>query len=1194
MAEPAPASAESLDRLNQAAVGLLDPLLDPALSAQPVLQARRLADALNVCARAGESAGVRGLHYLVTLVTPQLHRLAETRSWPQARDTLGLWVGDLIAFCAGHLSPADVDPLMSGLQELPEFPSVPAQFVTLIRRRLAQDAGLIARLIESAQPPPAAVAPAAVVPADLPVPAVAPEPASRSVGLARAGVRRPAPASPAAPIPVARDELAMLAQAIQALAEESAELLQALPAEYHPPGPLGQGATTAAGAPDDPRTSAVREWLELFAERLGHWRNAAAYVGVAPLSSIVGLAEESVLVWLSDAAALPVDAAERLGWLPEALAGFLLSPDTPHAQRLCEGLADPRWPVALEASAVAASVAAITALSLVASRQVQARETALDAGDLSLAIPADADPRVVDNLLHELPALSAQLSAAVVGALAADAGALANAQRAAHTLKGSANTVGIRGIATLAHQLEDMLALLARRPDPLDPASLALLEEGADALAEMCESVAGLGAAPPAALRLCQRMTDWVAARLRESEAPQAPGQEQGDREDDGREGADHEAADHEGADHEGADHEAAAATDSPAVPVSAGVIGAEPPRRTTEADEPIRVSAKVLDRMLELAAEASILLAQAQEQLSQLQETRVHFRLGSERLQDLAGELERVVDLRGVGVDQARQASPFDPLELDAFDNLHTVSRRIAESGADSKLLDRQLDRQAAALGDAISQLERVQGELRETTLQSRMVPVATIVPRLQRVARQAARMAGRRVELQVHGDSTAVDAQLLQSLVDPLAHLLRNAVDHGIEDEALRLQAGKPAVGHLEIAFEHTGRELRIQCRDDGRGLVEEAIRARAIARGLVDADQALTAEQIGRLVMAPGFSTRDAASQLSGRGIGLDVVHRAITRLRGTIDLRSVPQVGLSVELNLPIALAGMPVLVARTPTHVLALSIRQVEHIIPGAGVIRDEQGLERFVMDQAVVPVRRLDELLGLPRGWFQQTAQAVPAGALDAARAEVALLVRLAGGERVAVIAPELSQTRRVVVRPLPIWLAPPGGVEGACVLGDGSVAAVIDLPQLLAGGALQPVSMPAPAPAQRQPVCLVVDDSVSVRRSMEAFLSDLGFEVDAAGDGLEALERIRQRVPDLAIVDLEMPRLNGLELAAAMRQDERTVEVPIIMITSRASEKHRHLALDAGVDVFMTKPYTEDDLASRVLGCLERRGRVG
>jgi chemosensory pili system protein ChpA (sensor histidine kinase/response regulator) len=1184
MADPAPASAESLDRLNQAAVGLLDPLLDAALSAQPVLQARRLADALNVCARAGESAGVRGLHYLVTLVTPQLHQLAETRSWPQARDTLGLWIGDLIAFCAGHLSPAEVDPLMSGLQALPAFPAVPAQFVTLIRRRLAQDAVLIARLVESAQPPPApvvpaAVVPAAVVPADIPVPAVAPEPASRSVGLPRAGVRRPAPASPAAPIPVARDELAMLAQAIQALAEESAELLQALPAEHDPPMPPGEGATTAAGAPDDPRTSAVREWLELFAERLGHWRNAAAYVGVAPLSAIVGLAEESVLVWLSDAAALPVDAAERLGWLPDALAGFLLSPDTTHAQRLCEGLADPRWPVALEVPAVAAAVAAITELSLVASRQVQASETALDPDDLSLAIPADADPRVVDNLLHELPALSAQLSAAVVGALAAEAGALADAQRAAHTLKGSANTVGIRGIATLAHQLEDMLTLLARRSDPLDPASLALLEEGADGLAEMCESVAGLGAAPPAALRLCQRMADWVAARLRESEAPQAPGQEQGDREDD---------------DHEAADHEAAAATDSPAVPVSPGVSGAEPPRRTTEADEPIRVSAKVLDRMLELAAEASILLAQAQEQLSQLQETRVHFRLGSERLQDLAGELERVVDLRAVGVDQARLESPFDPLELDAFDNLHTVSRRIAESGADSKLLDRQLDRQAAALGDAISQLERVQGELRETTLQSRMVPVATIVPRLQRVARQAARMAGRRIELQVHGDSTAVDAQLLQSLVDPLAHLLRNAVDHGIEDEALRLLAGKPAVGHLEIAFEHTGRELRIQCRDDGRGLVEEAVRARAIARGLVDADQALTADQIGRLVMAPGFSTRDAASQLSGRGIGLDVVHRAITRLRGTIDLRSAPQVGLSVELTLPIALAGMPVLVARTPTHVLALSIRQVEHIIPGAGVIRDEQGLERFVMDQAVVPVRRLDELLGLPRGWFQQAAQGVPAGALDAARAEVALLVRQAGGELVAVIAPELSQTRRVVVRPLPIWLAPPGGVEGACVLGDGSVAAVIDLPQLLAGGALQPVSMPAPAPAQRQPVCLVVDDSVSVRRSMEAFLSDLGFEVDAAGDGLEALERMRQRVPDLAIVDLEMPRLNGLELAAAMRQDERTVEVPIIMITSRASEKHRHLALDAGVDVFMTKPYTEDDLASRVLGCLERRGRVG
>ncbi|MBK8764126.1 MAG: response regulator [Burkholderiaceae bacterium] len=454
---------------------------------------------------------------------------------------------------------------------------------------------------------------------------------------------------------------------------------------------------------------------------------------------------------------------------------------------------------------------------------------------------------------------------------------------------------------------------------------------------------------------------------------------------------------------------------------------------------------------------------------------------------------------------------------------------------------------------------------------------------------------MAQRRVQLDIQGDSTAVDAQLLQSLIDPLTHLLRNAVDHGIEDETQRVQAGKPAAGRIELAFEHTGRELRIRCQDDGRGLDEPAVLARAIERGLIGADARPSPAQVARLVLAPGFSTRDAATQLSGRGIGLDVVHRVVARLRGALDVRSEAARGLTVDITLPIALAGLPVLVARTPTHVLALSIRQVEHIVPGAGVLQGDDGEERFVMEQGVMPVRRLDALLGLPRGWFQDGGQAPTVGAVAKPRDEVALLVRGSDGERVAIIAPELSQTRRVVVRPLPAWMPAIAGVEGACVLGDGSAAPVIDLPQLLAGAGLVRNDLIAPyLPAQRAPVCLVVDDSVSVRRSMEAFLRDLGFEVDSAGDGLEALARLAQRVPDLAIVDLEMPRMNGVELASTMRQDVRLCEVPIIMITSRASEKHRRMAVDAGVDVFLTKPYTEDDLASQIRRCLERKALLG
>jgi chemosensory pili system protein ChpA (sensor histidine kinase/response regulator) len=451
---------------------------------------------------------------------------------------------------------------------------------------------------------------------------------------------------------------------------------------------------------------------------------------------------------------------------------------------------------------------------------------------------------------------------------------------------------------------------------------------------------------------------------------------------------------------------------------------------------------------------------------------------------------------------------------------------------------------------------------------------------------------MAQRRVQLDIQGDSTAVDAQLLQSLIDPLTHLLRNAVDHGIEDETQRVQAGKPAAGRIELAFEHTGRELRIRCQDDGRGLDEPAVLARAIERGLIGADARPSPAQVARLVLAPGFSTRDAATQLSGRGIGLDVVHRVVARLRGALDVRSEAARGLTVDITLPIALAGLPVLVARTPTHVLALSIRQVEHIVPGAGVLQGDDGEERFVMEQGVMPVRRLDALLGLPRGWFQDGGQAPTVGAV----ANRATKWRCWFGAAMANVSPSSPRTvptRRVVVRPLPAWLPDRGG-RGRLRAGR-RFGRAIDRPAAAVGR--------GPAwcvPISSRRICLP-----SVRRcawwsTTRSACADrwrpscaTGIRSRFAGDGLSAGAPGPARARP-GVADLEMPRMNGVELASTMRQDVRLCEVPIIMITSRASEKHRRMAVDAGVDVFLTKPYTEDDLASQIRRCLERKALLG
>jgi chemotaxis protein histidine kinase CheA len=1145
------------EQLNAAAAALLDPFLDPDPEAGARAQSRRLAEALTACAQAADRAGARGLNHLATLAVPHLPGLVAREDWPAIRDALEHWIGALVAYCAGHIAPHEADALVGELVRLPGMPPVPAQFVTLIGRRLADDARRIAQLAG----------------AGAPCAALEPPPQAQSP-------TRPAPAGPAQDIEVARDELDMLAQAIRALGDESAALLATMPMP---------GSPVAGAMPDG-----HDEWLELLGERLGHWSNAAGYLGLVPLVELVGCVSESLALWhrgAPDGGA----ARERLRWFPAALADFLLEPGDARARPLCEGLADSCWPVRLAPEGVDDACAAITRLRLVGSRQVQPREAPVGADDLSLVTPVDADPGVLEQLLRELPALSVALGQAIDDARRGRADALDDARRAAHTLKGSANTVGIRGIATLAHQLEDLLELAGREGRAPDEALQALLEEATDCLAEMCEAVAGLGQAPVGALALCGRLADAVRSRAAQAQA-QGPDPVHGEATLAVGSSAAHEplAPSEPSAAHEPLAPSEPSAAHEPLAP-------SEPSVALEPRDGSLRVVAGDIDRMLDLSAEAAILLAQVQEQLARLQETRASLRAESERLQELAGELDRVVDLRSDSVDRGATQPGFDPLELDRYDDLHTVSRRIAEAGADSRLIDRQLDRHVAGLGEAIGRLDRVQEDLRETAMRARMVPVATVVPRLQRALRQAARMAGRRVHLEIAGDGTAVDARLLHALLDPLVHLLRNAVDHGIEDEAQRIAAGKPASGSVRLSFEQNGREFLVGCQDDGRGLDESAVRARAVALGLLAADAPPVGPALlSRLVLTPGFSTRGRATQLSGRGLGMDIVHKTVAALRGSMTLRSAPGRGLGIELAVPISLAGVPVLVARAPTHVLALSVRQIDQVLPAGSAPAPDTGAAEFVAPSgARLPLHRLDALLGLPPGWFHRVG---PDGLeLDDTHAprplEIVLIVRGADGEPVAIVAPELSPTRRVVLRPLPGWLPARPGIEGACVLGDGTAAAVIDLPALLAAGGGARAGdggVPARAPAAGLPRCLVVDDSVSVRRATEAFMRDLGFDAEGAGDGLEALARMRRRVPELALVDLEMPRMNGVELVRAMRADPALRAVPVIMITSRASEKHRRLALGAGVDVFLTKPYTDDELATEVRVCLEGRARVG
>ena len=1190
-----------LDALDAAAVGLLEPLIHAtdvdvvglagAAAAGPGGAAPGgtgpgtpaggwrigLASALDRLAEAALDLELIGLGHAVGLLRAHLLGVARPDDVALELASAEGWVSDAIAFCSGQLPVDEAPTLIERLRDWPGLGErVTPELVAPIASRLRQDAERIAAAtIASMQAVGAADdlrEPAAMPPGmeEVPAPMVAGhEDGETAPERAQAG-----------PLAVGADELAMLAEAAGQLEEEFAPAL----------------AGDAGAADRAAHEARIADSLEAGADAIERFANAVGYIGLAAVSAVLETFARTLHALASEPARFDDRHRRLLAQVAPAWVRLFREPSPQAAHEALGPLGDSAWPMPAHRESIDAAMAQFASLATVASRRVAAAEQPVDERDLSLEIPIDADRSVVDNLLRELPTLSAEFSSCIDRMASGSGDAIASAQRVAHTLKGSANTVGVRGIAVLTHQLEDLLQLLEPVDGGLSAELIDVLADAADCVAEMSESVAGMGPAPEGALGVLRRVRDWTNRLLQDPAAAiAAPAEPR----------AAPAAAAEPAAVEAPAEAGQPVASTVPAGPVEAvereekvervqqieriGQVEPVEPAEPAEAaqgasaQEWLRVPASLIERLLAFANEASILLSQAQEQAVEVDRVRATLRSGTDQLQDLAGELERLVDVRGTALSERRAREDFDALELDEYNDLHTVSRRIAESGADGRLIEQQLGGNVAALRDSLSQLERIQVDLREAALQTRTVRVDSVVPRWRRTVRQAARMAGHDVSLQVDGEATEIDAQLLQSLVEPIAHLLRNAVDHGIEPPAQRQALGKPPAGRIVLAFARDGADLVVECSDDGRGLDPQAVRDRATALGLLEAGEPCDDAVLARFVLIPGFSTRTRATQLSGRGIGLDVVNQAVREQRGSLDIASMPGQGMQVRLRVPVRLAAVPVIVVRSPSHVLALEVRDVEQILTADRIFDDADGVRRFHGTAGPIRLVRLEDALGLPVDAF-----APPPGVEPAAPA--VLQVRMAGGERVAVLVAEAGQTRNVVVRPLASFVPPIPGVDGAAVLGDGAVAPVIDLPQLLAARQDAHAAPALDAARRAAPVCLVVDDSVSVRRTMELFARDLGYEVDSAADGIDALERVARRVPALVLVDLEMPRMNGVEFVRALRERPDTRAVPVIMITSRSSEKHRRLALDAGVDVFLTKPYTEDALAGHIAQLVHRR----
>jgi chemosensory pili system protein ChpA (sensor histidine kinase/response regulator) len=464
-------------------------------------------------------------------------------------------------------------------------------------------------------------------------------------------------------------------------------------------------------------------------------------------------------------------------------------------------------------------------------------------------------------------------------------------------------------------------------------------------------------------------------------------------------------------------------------------------------------------------------------------------------------------------------------------------------------------------------------------------MVGFSTQAARLRHIVRQTSRELGKRVELNLENAEVEIDRNVLERMIGPFEHMIRNSIDHGIESEAERRRKGKPPHGRINIATSQEGTEVIIRFSDDGVGLNIEAIRAKAIERGLMSRDANLTEEELIQFILMSGFSTAEKITHVSGRGVGMDVVHSEVKQLGGSMSVDTERGVGTTFIVHLPLTLSITQALMAYVGDQLFALPLGSVVNIIEFPIEKIDSLAVGSNPMlshNEQVYPYMHLGQRLGIAS--TPRNGKKVP------------ILIARTGTREVAIQVDGLGGTREVVIKSIGPQLSALKGLAGATILGDGRVVLILDIPGLwFREDVIYFEHRPEGKVAQEvraRPVVMVVDDSLTVRKITSKHLQKRGIDVLVAKDGIDAVEQLRDHIPDVMLVDIEMPRMDGYELTTRVRSDENLKHIPIIMITSRAGAKHRQKAFDLGVDMYMSKPYQEDELYKNV-DTLLAKGRV-
>jgi chemosensory pili system protein ChpA (sensor histidine kinase/response regulator) len=736
-------------------------------------------------------------------------------------------------------------------------------------------------------------------------------------------------------------------------------------------------------------------------------------------------------------------------------------------------------------------------------------------------------------------------------------------QRDLHTLKGGARMAGIFTVGELGHAMESLLEAVAEGRQQLDDVGVIVLERGFDRLHAMVGRITARKAVAMPSGLIAQVEALSTGRSLEGVEAPAEVSE----------------------------DGTPAPAVVRPLQPLSAPIedlAGEDEFAGVRATQEQVRIRADLLDRLVNYAGEVAIYRARLEQQLGAFRSNLGELNQTTTRLREQLRRLEIETEAQIVARFQREGETmdeTFDPLELDRFSTQQQLSRALSESANDLVNLQGNLDEITRQYETLLLQQSRVSSDLQEGLMRTRMVPFDALVPRLRRVLRQAASDTGKQVQLKVDGASGEMDRNVLDRMTAPLEHMLRNSMAHGLELPADRRKAKKAEEGTVRIAVQREGSEVVLKVSDDGRGMDKKAIRAKAIERGLMKPDAELTDDELYGLVLETGFSTAETVSRLAGRGVGMDVVYSEIRQLGGTLQIKSEEGKGSEFIIRLPFTLAVTQAVFVKIGETSFAVPIASVQ----GVGRIDRKELAKQLSTDKPVFTyageeyaIHDIGRLIGH-----------LPAKAQDSL--QMPLLLARSGDLRTAICIDQVLGSREIVVKPVGPQVSSVPGIFGATIMGDGRVVVILDVAPLvrrqsaLARDATPEAPLPElpVAPVQRIPVVMVVDDSITMRKVTGRVLERNNMEVLTAKDGVDAVEKMAERVPDLVLLDIEMPRMDGYEVAQNMRSDPRLKDVPIIMITSRTGEKHRQRAMEIGVDRYLGKPYQEPELMRNVFEML-------